>query len=218
MQHKRQSTSCKRLLLLTILLFFFTVANQSVMGQNEQVQDQLAQQKFEFERDMENRKLKLEWGKAILIAASIALPLIGGLYSIHKQVKTAFAIKQVEARNSFELKAAELLLNSKTPGQLQAKAKALMKLFPTAPLPSNFAESVEAFDPDKYSGPSTEWKLELFKVLTEPTRNREVIIKLWKEIFPEDEWIERLSLVQALPAQKSLEAKKESPSDSEAIV
>lgn len=192
MPNKCQTNLCKRLLLLSLFLCVFTLISQIAVGQSEPVQDQLAQQKFEFERDLENRKIRLEWCKTILIA----LPLFVGLYSIHKQIKTAFAIKEVEARNSFELKTAEILLNSRTPGHLHLKAKALIRLFPQAPLPANFAQLVNAFNPDEFFGPGAEWKLELFKALAQGSSKKEELVTLWKEIFPEDKWIERLSHVQ----------------------
>jgi hypothetical protein len=124
----------------------------------------------------------IELIKAVLMFASIALPLLYGIYSIKKQ-----------ARNSFELKTAELLLNSKTPGQLHAKAKVLMKIFRNAPLPSDFPEVVSAFNPNEISGPSLEWKIELFKMLAEHGERKEDMVQLWKQFFPGDKWIERLN-------------------------
>ena len=188
-----QSVSLRKLHAVILLLSIFLITEHRAVSQPQRMENQIEQEKLAFEKETEVRKIYLEIFKAILTATSIALPLIIGLYSIHKQIKTAFVLKEVEARNSFELKAAELLLNSKTPGQLHAKARALMKLFPTAPLPPNFADSVESFKPDEFTGPSIEWKVELFKILVAHPDQKEGAIKLWKQLFPADKWIDNLA-------------------------
>lgn len=188
-----QKISVKRLHAAILLLAIFLMAEQSAVSQPQRIENQIEQEKLAFEKVTEARKFYLEMSKAILTALSIALPLIIGLRSINKQIKTAFALKEVEAKNSFELKAAELLLNSKTPGQLHAKARALMKLFPTAPLPVDFADSVQSFNPGEFAGPSIEWKLELFKILAAHPDQKDSAIKLWKQLFPADKWIDNLA-------------------------
>jgi hypothetical protein len=69
----------------------------------------------------------------------------------------------------------------------------LIKMFPKAPLPIDFAESVKSFDPAEFSGPSMEWKIELFRLLAAPSANNGEIIKLWRQLFPGDTWIDRLN-------------------------
>jgi hypothetical protein len=180
---------------IVFVLAILTPSGRNAFGQPQQRENQLEleQQKFEFDKEMEIRKHALEKSKAILTAGSIALPLIFGLYSINRQIKLARSEREIEARNSFELKAADLLLNSKTPGQLHAKAKALMKLFPNAPLPTGFADSVKSFDPAEFAGPGTDWKIELFRLLAAPNANKQEVIKLWRQLFPGDTWIDRLN-------------------------
>src|ERR1044072_5344373 len=116
-------------------LLLVMLTGSLIYGQTPQHETELSKQQFEFQKQIENKKFNLEIFKSVLTAASIALPLLIGFYAINRQVKTAFEIKEVEARNSFELKAAEILLSSQTPGALHNKAKVLLRLFPKAPLP-----------------------------------------------------------------------------------
>ena len=178
-----------------------TLTVSDVFGQTPQHGAELSEQQFEFQKQMENRKFNLEIFKSVLTAASIALPLLVGFYAIHRQVKTAFEIKEVEAKNSFELKAAEILLNSKTPGHLHNKAKVLLKLFPKAPLPVEFTELVNTFNPNEFAGPSIEWKVEFFKTVAANYAQKENIVKLWRQLFPGDQWIERFETTESDPTR-----------------
>jgi hypothetical protein len=74
-----------------------------------------------------------------------------------------------------------------------------MRLFPKAPLPPDFADSVKALDPDEFAGPSIEWKIELFKMLAMHAEKKQEIIGLWRLLFPSDEWINRLAGAVELP-------------------
>jgi hypothetical protein len=188
----------QRFTVLGFLLFILFMTNGNPLAQTQESLE-LEKQKFEFQKEIENQKFQLEIYKAILIAASIAIPLIIGIYTIHKQIGLAYKIKEVEAKNLFELKTAELLLSSKTPGQLHSKAKALIGLFPNAPLPTDFIKRVELFNPDEFYGASIEWKLELFKMLVESKENKDEIIKLWRQIFPNDKWIEKVKNIIEKP-------------------
>jgi hypothetical protein len=96
-----------------------------------------------------------------------------------------------QSQTSFELKAAELLLNSKTPGQLEAKGKVLRKLF-SGWIPKDFETAVAEFNSGDLSGPGQEWKLELFKAINTAPDKRQEVVDLWKKIFPNDQWIERM--------------------------
>jgi hypothetical protein len=188
---------------LGIFILLISMGSSGILCQAQQPGTQLSEQQFQFERALEQRKFNLEIFKSLLTAASIAVPLLIGFYAIHRQVKTAFELKEVEAKNSFELKAAEILLNSKTPGQLHNKAKVLLKLFPKAPLPSEFTELVKSFNPNEFTGPSIEWKVEFFKIVVANYDRKESIIELWRQVFPGDEWIERFETTESAPAIKN---------------
>lgn len=86
--------------------------------------------------ELEKRKLRVEWAKAVgswipllAILATVAL----GVWELREK-----------SRADFELKAAEIVLNASSPIASANKAYALKKIFPER-LPANFAES---FDPN----------------------------------------------------------------------
>jgi len=197
-----QLPSHRIICVLGIFLLLITLAVTDVVGQTQQSGVELSERQFEFLKQIESRKFNLEILKAVLTAGSIALPLLIGFYAIQRQVKTAFEIKEVEAKNSFELKTAEILLNSKTPGQLHSKAKVLLRLFPKAPLAAEFTELVKNFNPNEFSGPSIEWRVEIFKAVAAHPDEKENIIKLWRQLFPDDEWIKRFE-TQSTPTAKN---------------
>lgn len=128
--------------------------------------------------ELEREKLKLERFKAWWTGSSIIIPLIVvvitiyfGIWSQREQAKNQFEIQRSQtenqfklqmqqantlselqsqqARSQFEIKAAEIVMNTESPRQAQAKSKALANLFPER-LPPNFAAS---FDPNIYSMP-----------------------------------------------------------------
>jgi hypothetical protein len=114
---------------------------------------------------LERDKMKLETHKVWLTGASIFIPLLIAAISFSisfytsaqqaklqtqlqaKQAENQLAMQERQAKDQFELKAAEIAMNARTPLEAKTKAKALANLFPDR-LPSNFAES---FDPNLYS-------------------------------------------------------------------
>lgn len=97
------------------------------------------------ELEIEYEKLKIErikaWGSILSIPMSFivaALTIFYGIWSM-----------DVNSKINFEMKAAEIVMNSNSPDEAANKAIALKKLFPNR-LPSNFADAfVEiVFDDD----------------------------------------------------------------------
>src|SRR5687768_5006000 len=82
-------------------------------------------------------------GSILLVAATIAL----GIWSQHKQGLLQHELQERQARAQFELKAAEIVMDTEHPGVTFNKAKALQNLFPNY-LSLNFAES---FVPDSFA-------------------------------------------------------------------
>lgn len=117
----------------------------------------LEERKLEIEEkklELEKEKISLErlnaWTTRSSVVISIliaALTVSFGVWSQHKQVMTQLAIQDKQAKSQFEIKAAEIVMNTDIPGVTYNKAKALLALFPEM-LPPNFAES---FNPDKYA-------------------------------------------------------------------
>ena len=115
---------------------------------------------LEFEREkleLEREKVKLERFKTWWTGIAIIIPLVVAIVTIgftsqsqHDQAKLQLELQTQEAKTQFELKAAEIVMNTESPLGAQIKAKALASLFPDR-LPKNFAAS---FDPNLYSKPA----------------------------------------------------------------
>ncbi len=100
--------------------------------------------------EIEKEKLKVERLKAWTTGGSIVISLLiaaltisFGVWSQHKQTMTQIDLQDKQAKSQFEIKAAEIVMNTNTPRVTHNKAKALLALFPER-LPKNFAESFEA--------------------------------------------------------------------------
>jgi hypothetical protein len=131
------------------------------------------QERFEFEKFNEARKARMEVVKAAITGASLLIPLLIGIYTVRAQ-----------ARASFELKAAETVMDSHGPFATRRKADVLRALFPKR-LPSDFAQS---FEPGEYAarGPSSESKLELLKLIVAHPNQEQEIVQLWRRMYPDD--------------------------------
>jgi hypothetical protein len=137
--------------------------------------------KFELEQrkvQIEEEKLELQRRAMIVTGISIFVPLLIGVYAIRAQ-----------SRSGFELKAAEIVLNAKSPFASLTKAKALKALFPKR-LPDSFAST---FDPKEYAGPSVENKIEILKIIAANAEHKQEIITMWKQLFPADAWVDDLT-------------------------
>lgn len=112
------------------------------------------QQKLELEKqNLELQKLDVERRKTWITAGSVAVPLligivtlIAGIVTLVVQSGSTLKLKQREASNAFELKAAEIVMEGGSPQATKGKARALAKLFPES-LPKDFGS---AFDPSTY--------------------------------------------------------------------
>ena len=138
------------------------------MSSEQEVPFDLEREKLKMERErleLECKKVELERIKIWWTGVSIFIPLCIAAVTISfsawsmtqqsklqleiqtQQVKTQSDIQDKQARSQFELKAAEIAMNSQTPFEAQTKAKAMANIFPDR-LPTSFAES---FDPATYS-------------------------------------------------------------------
>jgi hypothetical protein len=116
----------------------------------------------------------IEVVKAVISGAAVLIPLLIGIYTVRAQ-----------AHASFELKAAEIVMDAHGPFAARRKADVLRILFPRR-LPPEFAQS---FEPGAHAprGPSSESKLELLKlIVAHPDREQE-IVRLWQRMYSDDE-------------------------------
>ena len=162
---------------------------------------ELARQQFDFQKAIENEKLKTEKLKAWLTGGSILLPLMIGVLGAYWQIRSAFTLKakdlesarqlkELEVKNAFELKAVEIALNNTSPGVGVAKAKALSQIFPHR-LPEDFVSKFEPIaktDPNAKKHFSYEDKLELIRLLASNSEHEKEIIQWWGIMFPWHKW------------------------------
>src|SRR5262245_56919808 len=182
-------------------------------------QNNQAQEKAAFEIDILRQKLKikekelkikekeledLETGKTRKLDPLI-VGIVAALISFLAAMGTAwFGLKpQAEqARSQFEIKAAEIVLQTRSPGEASDKAIVLKELFPNR-LPENFAQS---FNPEKflsYSPDIISEKLELLKILQgKKIAEMKDLVRLWILLYPED--TAGPKILAALETQSSL--------------
>jgi hypothetical protein len=182
--------------------------------------------------DLEEQRLQLEEDKASDARSdarstrfAILVPIILGLVTLWFQARTAF-----------QLKAAEVILGSKSTKAGEERAKVLHKLFPLY-IPNRFSER---FTEENFKLPGMayqEKKLELFKALSgNYDKRREIFrayamlyadeksvvtdfIDKWRNLYPEDEkWVDDFIArwKQAFPKGQWEEKKTASPGQSPA--
>lgn len=137
--------------------------------------------------ELERQKLGIEEKKVWIAAVATAVPLLVAVATLGFQLRSAQRMKVEEAKLSFELKAAELVLGSYSPHAALNRAKLLEQMFPTR-LPSDFADQ---FPADRFPGTKIwDLKSELLDQLSKYPSQRSQIIKDWKKAYPNDSWLD----------------------------
>jgi hypothetical protein len=154
-------------------------------------------QRFAFEKerqrkehDIEEKKLTLERHKAkwstitVLVTAGsiLASVSVAGLTIVESQ-----RLQKQAADTQFELKAADLVLNSDDPEVNQNKAARFQELFPNR-VPQKWAAT---FDWRKYAEENDAMKAELIKLLSEHPEQKNQVIDLYKRLFRDDPTVQR---------------------------
>lgn len=148
----------------------------------------LEREKFEYQKELERQKLEVERLKAWATGGSIFIPLFLGILTLAWQTRTSNSLKDREARDQFDLKAAEILFEGDNTRATKNRAKALTVLFPNR-FPENFGD---AFEPTQFGGPRYDAKLEVFKAACEKVSTPIDVYRIWHELFPGDKWIKPL--------------------------
>jgi hypothetical protein len=146
----------------------------------------LERERMDLERQrilLEQERLKVDRFKSWWTGISILIPLLVAAVTV--AFNTWSQVQQ--AQSEFELKAAEIVMNASGPAEARNKARALAALFPDR-LSENFAGFAEAFDPDLYGGPDAEVKKELLRWIIANPEQKQEIVEMWVEVFPDDEW------------------------------
>lgn len=148
----------------------------------------LEREKFEYQKALEEKKLEVEQLKAWLTGGSILIPLLLGILTLSWQSRTAAKLKDRDAKDAFELKAAEIVFTGDNTRATKNKAKALTVLFPDR-FPANFGD---AFEPTQFGGPRFDAKLEVFKAACSKVESPSEVYQIWHQLFPGDNWIKPL--------------------------
>lgn len=110
-------------------------------------------------------------------------------------VTTQLLSERSQARQDFELKAAEIVMAEQGPRATYNKARALKALFKSR-LPSEFAVR---FDPQDFQGDESDAivsaKKELIKLVAITRIKGPLVIALWRAAFPGDAWVPALNEV-----------------------
>jgi hypothetical protein len=136
--------------------------------------------------EIEKQKLKIERSKLVYSSLIGIIPLLAVIATIYYGIWT----QRQQEKSQFQLKAAEIMFNSKDGYEIKSRAE-ILKMILQDKLPSNFAE---AFLPDSMGFNDVytiNAKIELLKMLASKT-TKEDIIENWKKVFADDIWIDTL--------------------------
>jgi hypothetical protein len=154
----------------------------------------IERERLEIERrrlSLDEQKSRTESRQQWFTRIGVVVPLLVALLVFWGNVQS----DNRKADADFQIKAAEIVMNTQTPTEAYGRARALKALFPDR-LPPNFAQG---FDPEKFSdrssfenGQRVASKKELIGLIAAQPEQRDLIIKLWKELFPGDTWIDEI--------------------------
>jgi hypothetical protein len=139
-----------------------------------------------YERELirlEEAKLALERQKAWITGVALGIPLLAAVFAYWSGQN----LQAIQADNNFQLKAAEIAMSARNSYDAKGRAIALGALFPEK-LPKGLGEQ---FDPERYSW-GRESKRELLSLIAANPEHRKIIVRVWKSLFPHDEWINTL--------------------------
>jgi len=186
------------------------VGGQSGIADTEKMKQELERRKLELEArrvELEEQALLDARSEALWTRLAIVVPIVLGFATLWWQARTAYKVKELESNVAFQLKAAEVVLSSKSTKAGEERARALHRLFPER-ITKDF---IDTFDKSKFKLPGMayqEKKLELFKALSGNLEERRDIfhayamlyadedsilgefLDKWEKVYPEDaDWV-----------------------------
>lgn len=164
-------------------------------------QDELEQRKI----DLEERRVAIEERKArhaFWTRFGIVVPIVAALIAFgadldvqRRNAKDALALQERKAKADFELKVAELVMNTHGPFESRGRAVALREIFADhlgKQFGSNFnpedATNKEAATHDAVVSS----KKELLQLIAEHPARRRQLVHTWEKLFPDDRWARAL--------------------------
>jgi len=141
---------------------------------------------FELARlSLEERSLCIEERAALWNSLALGIPLLVAALTLGLGVRN----REQQDRRSFQAKAAEIVMDPRGPVSTLNRAKALAALFP-GNLPEDFADS---FDPSEYEPEEGSFtKEKFFQIVAPHVDKKRELAKLWKQLFPDSLWIDRI--------------------------
>jgi hypothetical protein len=134
--------------------------------------------KFDIEQELEARKLEVERTKIKWTAYSI----VGSALAACLTIAASGYFQNREAKAQFELKAAELVLQTNDPCVSAIKVREIERLFPNR-MPSGWASG---FKPERFYTESDDLKSEIARLVMErPLRDRSEIARVYGTLFRE---------------------------------
>lgn len=130
--------------------------------------------KYKYERDQE-----LEKRKVYVTGLSVAVPLLAAVLAYMVQVW----VRKRDETLQFQLKAAEIVMDSRDTNEAMRKGEMLTKLFPKRLDTLKQALQKDTFP---YFGPSNERREELLRILAQYPESRKDILAAWEMLFPWD--------------------------------
>ena len=162
----------------------------------EQMKLALEQRKVEIEERREHRENLSRWFVRIGVGIPLVAAVITAIISTHLQARSELKLEKLKAKNEFETRAAEIVMATDSPSETHGRARALAALFPEQ-LGDNFAAQ---FKPDNYSNRDEFLrdqrimaKKEFLNLFTRHAEHRAELIRLWRQLFPGDEWVDDVS-------------------------
>src|SRR6185503_6008486 len=136
--------------------------------------------------ELEEKKLEVDKSIALWTRIPILVTLLVGIITIWVSIWS----QRQQAKNAFDVKVAEIIMDSSGPSETLNRAKALSRLFPDR-VSEEFTKS---FKPSEIGGGiSNERKIELLKMLIQDRENRPEILRMWNTIYPSDTWLKALT-------------------------
>jgi hypothetical protein len=139
------------------------------------------QKKWGEQLDVEEKKLRVENRKLWFSTGSIVIPLLVVAATIYWNTLAQESANQA----AFELKVAEVILDTRTVTEARNRAKGLAALFPTR-LPADFSNRLQGLS-EKLQRPYVMDKRALRDLLiATPKERRKEVLDLWLMFNPED--------------------------------
>lgn len=129
---------------------------------------------------LENRKLRLQKLSMCISTCAIAIPLLVVAATIYWNIRA----QKSERQAAFELKVAEVILDTKTVSEAKNRADGLAALYPEM-LPADFSNRLKDLQ-EKLGRPGMDKHSLLNLLVAAPREQRREILDLWLTFYPDD--------------------------------